>query len=133
MADDPNAALRAEYTAALNDIIPKIRGGVDLDETVESDAAQIFLAVVLDNWKRRRNLLQATLAALDSLAGAREALLKDGYPALARLDVPPEIADELKTQQSDISAALSELRGQAQSVAAGIVFSIPTIADKPTV
>lgn len=113
MADDPNAALRAEYTAAVNGITPKIRGLADLDETVDSEAAQIFLAVVLDDWKRRRNLLQEALAAMDSLARAREALLADGYPALIKHDVPPEIADELKTQQSDISAALSELRGSA--------------------
>jgi hypothetical protein len=109
MADiplDPNPELRAELEAALAVLEPELRGLRDLFVVSVSPALQSSINDQILVRQRRVDLINATLAALDSAVAARTALEADGYPALPDAPLPADQFTELQGQDADLQAAI---------------------------
>ena len=124
---DPNAALRAEYEAALAALEPQIRGLIDLIKTATSAELQTSLQAELDQLKERRKLLNNGIAALDEITAAQEALAADGYPAVPMAVLSAPTLEELNAEVKDIEAAQALFEAGAEKIE--IHLGVPT--DKP--
>lgn len=129
MADDPNPALRAELVAAIEVLAPQIRGLHDLAlVSITADlAAEISKEIVVR--ERRRDLINAVIAMLDSAWQALNALEADGYPSLPTAPIPAALFSELHGDEADIEAAVSLFTQQAVSV--GLDVPNATIGQQP--
>jgi len=117
MADHPNPALRAELLAALDVVIPQVRGLQDFAKTSLSDTTLNAVKTQIEVRSRRADLIQKVLNALDAVTVARATLEADGYPALPRAEVFAAIAKEIQEQKDDLA------------IAAGIFDPQPVAAD----
>lgn len=122
MTSPAAAAFRAEVQAALDTVLPQIRGLQDLQvASIEPDtktAVDEELAVNV----RRRDLLQTNLAALTKLED-------DGYPATPKKPVPASVYEELLQQKADLEAALAEFEA---SVASSVDIALGDAVNTPT-
>lgn len=126
MATDPNPALRAELLAALAVLAPEIRGLHKIANDLPDDAALAAINGQITARERRRDLEQKVINALDTVVGALEALLADGYPNLPAVVVPPDVFDEIAAEESDIEAAVAIFVEQPVATGGTITFPAPT-------
>ena len=115
-------ALRAELDAALALLMPQIRGLHDLAAvSISSDLlAQINDQITVR--ERRRDLIIATIDALDALEG-------DGYPELAPAVLPVGLFGELQGEETDLDAAVAIFEKAGPATQIDVVLGAPT--DKP--
>jgi len=113
MAEDINAARRAELVAALNVVEPQIRGLDDLAAVSISPELKTKIVDESDTLKRRRHLIQTELDAMDACNSAHDALLADGYPAMPPVSLNDTLYTELQTQEADIEAAVAIFKAEA--------------------
>jgi hypothetical protein len=123
MADDPNVALRAEYQKARDALVPMIRGIDDLDHISLSDRAKDFDRQLFEMRKRRAGLLDRAMTAIDNLSVAIRALAQDGYPDVAKVIVPPDVAAEFARQLADIEEAFAQFQIEPQVNSGTIGFA----------
>lgn len=126
MADDPNPALRAELLAALAVLAPQIRGLYDLADIPASDGLEVAIARQIAERERRRDLINAAIAALDGALEALNALEADGYPALPTAPLRADMLAELQGEHADIETAVG-LFTQLPT----ITFGTPTFTTQP--
>lgn len=129
MVDDVNPELRAELLAALAILAPQTRGLRDWVTVSITEALRFQIELQIESRERRRDLIQAVLERLDSTNAMRDELEADGYPELPRAELPPDLHDELRREETDIDAAVGifEQRGPATAVA----IDLGTPAEKP--
>jgi uncharacterized coiled-coil protein SlyX len=104
VADDPNAALRAELEAAKAVLDEQIRG---LQKMANDPLSAALLGEIngqIAERQQRVDLIDAALRQMDLVTDALNALYADGYPAMPQEELPPELAAELKGEVSDIEA-----------------------------
>lgn len=80
-------------------------------------------------YKRRRDLINTLLAAMDAQDAAWADLEADGYPTLPVVLVRGPIFDELQEERADLEAALAVFTLRPE--VAKIEFSPAVIEDKP--
>lgn len=121
MAADPNPALRDELNSALNVLAPQIRGLHDLVAvSIDEDLRGLVSAQIVGR-ERRRDLIKAVLANLDTTVTSLQALDADGYPALDVVSVPPASFGELTGEMSDLAAAAAVFKAdQAAKLSIGL-------------
>ncbi len=124
---DPNPALRTELAAALALLEPQIRGLEDILHIPPSKDLGAIVAEELRALRRRRDLILATIGALDTVVGARENLVADGYPTVMEVQVPEALFQELKAEVSDVEAAAAMF----EAAAANVAIALGTPEDKP--
>jgi len=131
MADnpyDPNPELRAELEAAKAVLEPEIRGLNDLSVVSISADLRGSIQVEAVNRQRRLDLINATLASLDSVILARESLAADGYPELPDTTLPNDQFAELQGQDADLTAAVGVF---VQSPATTVTVTLGEPVTKP--
>jgi hypothetical protein len=104
---DDVVALRAEINAALDVVVPQVRGLSDLLRTSLIAASQYEVERVLGLRRRREHLLNDVIGALDALDRAMESLIADDYPNLPNVDVTGEAISDLAEERADLTSALS--------------------------
>jgi hypothetical protein len=124
MAADPNPALRSELNAALAVLAPQIRFLHAIKAVAESPdplAASSISPDLLVEIKaqivvreRRRDLIKAVIANLDTVVMALQALDADGFPTLDAMVLQPELFTELSSEVSDWGAAAAVFKGADQ-------------------
>ncbi len=129
MADDVNAALRAELMDRLAVLQPQIRGFHDLIDTSISEDLRAVFRKEIENRERRRDLIQTVINHLDATNGAMTALEADGYPALPNVTISPELFAELRGEEADLDAAVAVF--QEPSPATGMVLQLGELTEKP--
>lgn len=129
MADDINAARRTELNNQLNDLAPKIRGLDDLAAPGVSISPDLRAKVVEQSniYKRRRDLIQAELSAMDNTNLQHTNLLADGYPTVPPASVPDSLYAELHEEQSDLQAAISVFQSEATGISVTIGAPEPKV------
>lgn len=128
MADDPNLVLRAELVATLEILIPQIRGLHAL-ALVSSDDLAVAVTKQIHIRERRRDLLAATVHAIDGLIQALATLDADGYPTpIPDAAVPADLLTELQGEETDMDAAV-DLFALEQATSISVLLGIPT--EKP--
>ncbi len=127
MADDINPALRAEYNAALEILMPQLRGLHDLALVSLSADAKTEINAQIVARERRESLIRATLAELDQAVVARTALEADGYPMLPTEEVVGAVFTEMQGERTDLEIALDLFVPEA---AQGISIALGTPASK---
>lgn len=116
MADDINAARRAELNDQLVTIAPEIRGLDDLAKTSVSPDLAERVQAHSDTLKHRRDLIQAELTGMDSVNALHASLLADGYPALPPSSVTDSLFAELQEELADLQSAVAVFQAEASSM-----------------
>jgi hypothetical protein len=140
MADiskDPNPALRAELQAAIDAIIPQIKGLEDLSRNEFSDQSSAAISNQLQILRRRANLLNDVVTALNAVIERGAELMDDGYPRLPEIHVPDVIISEITTFYNDIKTGVgvfvSGMNVQDQALvdaaSAAVKANIATLGD----
>jgi hypothetical protein len=130
MADDPNPALRAELTAALQVLAPQIRGLHDLAAVSISPDLKAEIATQIAERERRRDLISTVIQWLDGAVQALNALANDGYPALPSAPIPPALFSELQGEETDLDAAVALFTAQ-QATTLSVSLGEPTAKTQP--
>jgi len=100
--------LKAEITAALMVLAPRIRGIEDLLKVSLSAATLDQLSRARNDHVRRRDLLQVVLNSLNATESGMANLRQNGYPDVPTFAVVLDVFNELHEQLVDIEAAVSE-------------------------
>lgn len=129
MADDVNAAWRAEIEAALAVIGPEIEGLIDLQGIHASAEFLAFIAAQLSKFEGRENLMRAVIAALDAANVARALLEASGYPSVDKIPMEHALFEEKKKQQAEIEAAFALF--EDEPVAASMTVALGAPSKKP--
>jgi len=120
MAQDPNPTLRAELNAQLVVLAPQIRGLHDLANTSISPDLRTAVELEITERERRRDLIEASLAALDAAVNRLDDLEADGYPNLVPGSVPNSLFEELKEENADLTAAIGLFAEQAANLSVSL-------------
>lgn len=129
MASNTFDGLRAEINAAIAVISPQIRGLEDLTKVSLTKPTLDQVKGELADHRRRLDLLNGVIEALDALEAALARLVADGYPAMPKAEVTATVFAELQEQQADILAALAEFEQEPLAENIAVVLGVP--ADKP--
>lgn len=124
MADDINAARRAELNGQLVTLAPEIRGLDDLAKTSVSPDLVAKIVAHSDDLKRRRDLIQAELNGMDNVNMLHNNLLADGYPALPPSAVADSLYAELQEELADLQSAVAVFQAEASKLQ--IALGTPT-------
>jgi hypothetical protein len=112
-----DAALRAEMQAAIQALVPGLRGLQELASiTTLSSSARMAITDQIDRRGRRTDLLKAVLSALDALDAAGAALAVDGYPDMPKIQIFGPVFDEIQGHSGDIATAVALF--EAENIAA---------------
>jgi hypothetical protein len=122
---DIYAERRAELEAALAEIEPQIRGLDDLARVSISADLQAKVVEHGTTLKRRRDLIQAELNAMDAVDNAHDALLADGYPETPPASLTDSLYAELQIQEADIEAAVSTFAAMASMLTVNLGAPTP--------
>lgn len=131
MANDPNPALRAELTTALEVIKPQIRGLHDLAAVSISAELRAEIVKNIGLREHRRDLLNNVLIALDHVVDQLRELEADGYPALDPAVVQQSLVSELAEENKDIVAAAAVFVAD-RAAAISVVLGAPVEKNSPT-
>jgi hypothetical protein len=132
MADNIHAARRAELEAALSVLEPQIRGLDDLSHVSITSALAAEVSGQSVACKRRRDLIQAELDAMDACDAAYDALLADGYPEMPPDSVVDSVYAELKEQMADLEAAAARFQAEASRVSINLGTPVPKTPAAPS-
>lgn len=97
-----------EIDAALADMAPKLEGLEDYRRLNLKDATQAQVQAAIDQYSRRKALLEQSRATLAALQG-------DGYPDLTIPDVSISVLEDLQENADTIEAALKQFKTNAAS------------------
>jgi hypothetical protein len=128
MASDLISERRAEWQAALDEIIPQIRGLEDKVNDALSEELRAVLKQRLAFLKQRQTLILQAKAAQDAADNAMSALEQHGFPELPDMEIPATLMEELDKEGADDAAARSGF--EATPMATTIDITLGTPADK---
>ena len=115
--------LRAELETAKAGLADPIEGLSDLARlNLKPDTATV-VGIMLDIYQRRGRLLERALASLD-------ALLRDGYPRLSRIEADPLIWGDLTRNLRTIRAGLALFDAPASEEAVVVTIEAGTAVPK---
>lgn len=117
MADDINAARRAELLAQKAELEPVIRGLHDDSLTIVSPELKAAFDHQIAVKERRRSLIDDELASMDSTNDRHAALVADGYPALPIATLDTRLWEELQRENADREAAAAVFQAEASTMA----------------
>lgn len=129
MASDLISERYAEWQAALDVLLPQIRGLEDKVNDALSEPLRAVLNERLAFLKQRRDLINAAIAAQDAANAAEGSLEAHGFPALPDMEIPANLLEELDQEVADNLAARSGFEALAPASDIGISLGIPV--DKP--
>lgn len=129
MANDPGPNFRSELLSALDVLNPQIEGLDTLLQAGLSSEISTILQETISARRRRKSLIDAVIAALDTVLARLADLLADGYPALPGLMIDEILAAELKKEQDAIEAAIAIFAAKLR--AAKIEISLGEATGKP--
>jgi len=107
MASDLISERRAEWQAALDEIVPQIRGLEDKINDALSEELRAVLKERLAFLKQRQTLILQAQAAQDAADAAQGALEGHGFPELPDMEIPANLLEEFDREVEDNLAARS--------------------------
>ena len=105
MASDLISERRDEWQAALDDIVPQIRGLEDKINDALSEELRAVLNERLAFLRDRFNLINSAIAGQDAADAAEDALEDHGFPELPDMEIDQYLLDELDREVADNLAA----------------------------
>jgi cobalamin-dependent methionine synthase I len=129
MASDLISERRAEWQAALDTIIPQIRGLEDQVNDALSEPLRAVLNERLAFLRQRQTLINDSIAAQDVADATQETLEAHGFPSLPDMEIPGNLIEELDREVNDSLAARSGFEALPQ--ASDIDISLGVVTDKP--
>lgn len=116
MAAEPNPALRAEIQAAVDTLVPQVRGLEYFLKISVLPAAVRAIGDELQVRKRRLDCLDAVLGALDAVISKLNALYADGYPTFKPNDGTQAVFQEIQDEEAALVLAANLFRAGAASI-----------------